>query len=170
MESARSSSCRLLCRAKKLCQAGPRCGLPLSRGIEEVMQMAILQKVLQWMHQSTELLAWCRSRVKWFRLVHCCMISRRSDMTAPIIAPHPLNFIVVALLTRGSCPSALDKQLRRAPIINGEGMGANLPYLWLGSGLCYVATMCYVAPHLIGPSPPTHVSSSMTSSAEEAHL
>jgi hypothetical protein len=53
-------------------------------------------------------------------------------MKASIIAPQALNFLAASLFTRGSSPMSLGWQLRRAPILNGEGMGANLPYLWLG--------------------------------------
>jgi hypothetical protein len=69
-------------------------------------------------------------------------------MTASIIAPPTLNFLAASLFTRGSSPMALGWQLRRAPILNDEGMGANLPYLWLGLAWCDVALVCCVSPHL----------------------
>jgi hypothetical protein len=68
-------------------------------------------------------------------------------MNTSIIAPRALNFLTIILFTRGSRPSALDRQLRQAPIINGEGMGVDLPYLWLGLVWCYMSLVCYVAPH-----------------------
>jgi hypothetical protein len=71
MESALSNCCLLLCCAAKLCQAGPRHDLPLSLGIEEVMCITIVQEVLWWLHQSSELLAWCRAKVKWCELLQC---------------------------------------------------------------------------------------------------
>jgi hypothetical protein len=68
-------------------------------------------------------------------------------MTIFIIAPRALNFLIVTLFMRGSRPMALGWQLRQAPIFNGDGMGTNLPYLWLGLAWCYVALMCCVSPH-----------------------
>lgn len=147
MESAHSSICCLLCHVVRLCQEGPRCGLPLSCGIEKVMLMAKLQEGLQWLHQSTELLTRCSPRTKWRGLVQCWVITRRCDKTTSIIALHALNFLGDILFMWGSRPMDLGWQLRRAHIFNGEGMGASLPYLWLSLAWREVALVCCVSPH-----------------------
>ena len=60
-------------------------------------------------------------------------------MTTVVIAPESSIFLSITLVMQGRHPSSIDRQLRQAPIINRDGMGAFLPYLWFGSSRCYMA-------------------------------
>lgn len=147
MESSLSSLCCRFCLTARVYQVGPRCGFPLSLGIDMAIWMAKLQGVFQWPHQSSKLLAWCEPKEKWRELRHVWMITRRSDGMGSIIAPPTFIVFVAGLFTQGSIPMASGWWLRMAPILNGEGMGANLPYLWPGLPLCNVALMYCMSPH-----------------------